>query len=387
MPEQIVRFGNRFEIANPAANILGRGGFGDVYRGADTLTGNPVAVKILKKSVLDENPDGVRRFVQEGEALGRLNHPNIVKLVAAVQESAAYYLVLEYLTGGSLRDYLAVNGALPFDRVVEASLDMCDALTRAHRLGILHRDLKPDNVLLDTDGTFKLADFGLAQVVDSTAATMGGAILGTPAYIAPEHFQGAGHTEKTDIWALGVMMYEMLSGNAPFRGENCLEMRKSVISSPTPDLKASCSDIPDALCFLLYQMLEKEPRRRISSARAIGTQLETIQKAIESDKTRSTPSRRATSSSGRIISSDMRAASAKHNLPAFAVAFVGRSRELQELSARVLLWGRCRTRRARSREPSPHRLAIPWTMCGSPLDPRLRRAQSRRKPTQAEHTP
>jgi serine/threonine-protein kinase len=154
--------GGRFEIADPERDLLGRGGMGDVYRGIDTRTGELVAVKVLRSEVVTGAPDAVARFIREGEALRELNHPNIVKMVAAVEEGGRHYLVMEYVPGGSLRDLLERQEALPVTRTVEIALEVADALTRAHHLGIIHRDLKPSNVLLAEDGTPRVSDFGHA---------------------------------------------------------------------------------------------------------------------------------------------------------------------------------------------------------------------------------
>ena len=151
---------NRYRIDSE----LGRGGMGEVYRATDTQTGELVAVKALNPEVVAHTPDLVERFVREGEALRQLNHPNIVRMIAAVQEQGQHYLIVEYVSGGSLADVLTAQGRLPSSRVIELALDLADALTRAHRLGIIHRDLKPANVLLAQDGTPRLADFGIAHV-------------------------------------------------------------------------------------------------------------------------------------------------------------------------------------------------------------------------------
>src|SRR5512136_3128310 len=155
---------NRFEIGDLEHDLLGRGGMGAVYRATDTQTGELVAVKALDPEVVTRTPDLVQRFVREGEALRQLNHPNIVRMIAAVEEGGRHYLVMEYVPGGSLADLLATQGKLPARRVMEIGLDLADALTRAHRLGIVHRDIKPANVMLAADGTPRLADFGLAHV-------------------------------------------------------------------------------------------------------------------------------------------------------------------------------------------------------------------------------
>ena len=173
---------DRFELQD----LLGRGGMGEVYRARDTQTGEAVAVKALNPEILARDPSLLERFIREGEALRQLNHPNIVRMIAAVEEDGRHYLVMEYIRGGSLQDLLSANGHLPNERVIQIGLDLADALTRAHRLGIIHRDLKPANVLLAEDGTPRLTDFGVAYMADSPHLTQTGVLVGTVDYLSPE---------------------------------------------------------------------------------------------------------------------------------------------------------------------------------------------------------
>jgi serine/threonine protein kinase len=177
--------GNRFVIADPAKDLLGRGGMGEVYRAIDTQTGETVAVKVLTPEVLARDPDLLERFQREGEALRRLNHPNIVRMVTAVEEDGLHYLVMEYVSGGSLEDMLQKEGRLPIAQVVKVGLEVADALTRAHHLGIIHRDLKPANVLLAQDGTPRLSDFGIAHQAGIPRVTQTGVLVGTVDYLSP----------------------------------------------------------------------------------------------------------------------------------------------------------------------------------------------------------
>jgi serine/threonine protein kinase len=183
----------RFEIRDPEHDLLGRGSMGDVYRATDTHTGELVAVKALDPGVVARDPGIVERFVREGEALRQLDHPNIVRMVAAVEDGGQHYLVMEYVAGGSLQDLLDATRpvrSVPITRVLEIALDLADALTRAHRLGIIHRDLKPANVLLAGDGTPRLTDFGIARVSEGPRLTETGVLVGTPNFLSPEACEG-----------------------------------------------------------------------------------------------------------------------------------------------------------------------------------------------------
>src|SRR5574341_778776 len=176
----------RYEIEE----IIGQGGMGEVYRGRDTQTGRTVAIKSLKSDLLVAQPDMLERFEREGEILRKLNHPSIVKMLDTVHSDDRHYLVMEYVEGGALADLLKKQPQLPVARVLEIALDLADALTRAHRLGVVHRDIKPGNVLLAADGTPRLTDFGTAHIGDRTRLTEAGTVIGTYAYLSPEACNG-----------------------------------------------------------------------------------------------------------------------------------------------------------------------------------------------------
>jgi ABC-type oligopeptide transport system substrate-binding subunit/Tfp pilus assembly protein PilF len=257
---------------------IGRGSMGKVYRATDLHTGELVAVKALDPGVFARDPGILERFVREGEALRQLNHPNIVRMVAAVEDEGRHYLVMEYVAGGSLQDLLDVQGALPAPRVMEIALDLADALTRAHRLGIVHRDLKPANVLLAEDGTPRLTDFGIARVSEGPRLTETGVLMGTPDFLSPEACNGQALDERTDIWAFGVLLFEMLAGGTPFPGDSLMAKLTAILTQPVPDLGKLCPEAPQALVDLICRMLEKDRQQRIPSVRLVGAELEAILK-------------------------------------------------------------------------------------------------------------
>lgn len=270
--------GGRFELGV----LIGQGGMGDVYHGRDTQTGQTVAIKSLRPDVTTNSLELVERFEREGEALRKLDHPNIVKMLAAIQQDGHHYLVMEYVGSGSLKELLEETPRLPVKRVLEIALDLSDALIRAHRLKIIHRDLKPANVLLAEDGTPRLTDFGVAQMGDLSHVTESGALIGTYAYMSPEGCMGGELDVRADIWSFGVMLYEMLAGRRPFEGTQPAAVITAILQKPTPNLLELRPDVPVLLANLVYAMLEKEPSARMSSARLVGAEVEAFLKGSDS---------------------------------------------------------------------------------------------------------
>ena len=266
----------RFHIADLAKDQLGRGVMGKVYRATDSQTGERVAVKALDPAVVGSSAEISERFRREGEVLRQLNHPNIVKMIASFEEAGRSYLVMEYVPGGSLQDLLIAQKRLPSRRVIQISLDLADALTRTHRLGIIHRDLKPANILLAEDGTPRLTDFGCAFLSDWTPLTQAGVVVGTAHYLSPEACCGEPVDARADIWALGVTVFELLSGQRPFAGSNFTATITAILMQPAPSLPALVPDVPQPLVALVQRMLEKDPRKRISSVELVGAELEAI---------------------------------------------------------------------------------------------------------------
>lgn len=329
---------DRFEIVlndTNRENFLGQGGMGAVYIGRDTRTDEKVAIKLLKQELLVRDPEMVERFIREGDALRKLNHPNIVKMMGAHEQEGVNYLIMEYVTGGSLRDVLLRKHRLSVQQALYIALDLADALTRAHRLDILHRDIKPDNVLIAEDGTPRLTDFGMARLGRSSHLTQDGAVVGTLAYMAPELFQGGEADERTDIWSFGVLMYEMLAGERPYPYEQPGQLINAIIGQNTPFLDAVRNDIPTGLIDLIQRMLAKDRHSRIASVRLIGAELE----AIIRGATSTLQAVAAADSTGRFDLTPtpepvpLGQPAIKHNLPSQPTPFVGREKEINELNA------------------------------------------------------
>lgn len=268
--------GNRFQLGDS----IGVGGMATVYRAIDTQTDETVAIKHLKREVILEDPGIVGRFEREGEALRRLNHPNIVKILGTIVEDDQHYVVMEYVGGGDLNDLIRQhrkdNTTIPIERILEIALDLSDALTRAHRLKIIHRDIKPANILVADDGTPRLTDFGVAHFSDSTQMTKTGALIGTLAYLSPEACSGEPLDGRGDIWSFGVLLYELLTLRRPFDENNTAALINAILSKNPVDVATLRPDTPSELVYLLHQMLAKDPDDRIATARLVGAELEAI---------------------------------------------------------------------------------------------------------------
>ncbi|MGA9398717.1 MAG: protein kinase [Anaerolineaceae bacterium] len=269
--------------------VIGSGTTGTVYRGHDLQSNEPVAIKVLHADILLNAPELLERFRREGEALRRLEHPNIVKVFTTVEENGQHCLIMEYVAGGSLATRLQQQTTLPVEQSIAISLELADALTRAHHLNILHRDIKPANILLSQDGTPRLTDFGLARISNSPSITTTGAMIGTPYYLSPEACYQQDVDERTDIWAFGVVIFEMVTGQRPFTGDTLFDVVYAIKNQPIPEWPLQREDIPASLADLISGMLRKDRPARIGSARQVGVELEKIQKWLQIPENLRTP--------------------------------------------------------------------------------------------------
>ena len=263
-----------YEILEP----LGAGGMGEVYRARDTRLDRTVALKRLNAD-LAAQPDGRRRFEREARAISRLNHPHICTLFDVVREDQIDFLVMELVEGETLAARLE-RGLLPVDETIRLSAQICDALAAAHRQNVVHRDLKPANVMLTSRGV-KLLDFGLAALrggdegAGDPHVTATGVIMGTPAYMAPEQLQGRDADVRADIFALGAVMHEMLTGRRAFAGGSSAEIASAILERD-PELTNFRRDVPESLAWAIRTCLAKHPDERWQSAADLARQLQWI---------------------------------------------------------------------------------------------------------------
>ena len=255
-------------------NELGRGGMGVVYRGYDTLLERDVAIKVLSESGLGSAGRG--RLLNEARAVAQLDHPNITPVYDAGEENGASFIVMQYIAGNTLFD----RPPETTDETIQVAIQICNALQHAHAHGIIHRDLKPENVLITPDGTAKLTDFGLARSVSSRMSSAG-TIVGTVFYLAPEQALGQDFDGRADLYALGVMLYEMTSGRLPFTADDPLAVISQHINSPVVPPRAHNEEIPLELDSIIVKMLNKDPEDRPPDAAEVKQALEKIRSAPE----------------------------------------------------------------------------------------------------------
>lgn len=245
---------------------LARGGMADVYEGEDTLLNRKVAIKVLH-SQFSADEAFVKRFRREAQAAANLSHPNVVGIYDWGQSETTYFIVMELVEGRSLRDVLRSEGALLPRRATEIAADTAAALSIAHQAGLVHRDVKPGNILLSRDGSVKVTDFGIARAWDdSQELTRTGAVIGTATYFSPEQAQGAAADTRSDVYALGVVLYEMLTGRPPFTGDSPMAVAFQHVSAEAPPPGSLNADVAQSLDAVVTKALCKDPAARYQSA-------------------------------------------------------------------------------------------------------------------------
>lgn len=271
---QIEILGERYQLQDP----IGRGGMATIYRGHDTRMDRIVAIKVLRE-VYSTDPKFVTRFQREAKAASALQHPNIVQVYDYGQSDGNYFIVMELIEGTDLRRYLRSRGVLAIDRAIIIAHDVALGLGAAHRRGIVHRDVKPQNVLVGRDGSIKLTDFGIASVykdINAERLTTTGMTLGTVQYYAPEQAQGEIVNPAADVYALGIVMYEMLTGRTPFDGDTPVAVAMQHIQDiPTPPSQLN-PGIPPALEEIILRCLEKVPEMRYRDGSSLARALELL---------------------------------------------------------------------------------------------------------------
>jgi serine/threonine-protein kinase len=247
---------------------LGQGGMNDAYKARDRATGRTVVLKVPFFSLIGD-PATYSRYQRELEIGKRLHHPNIQELLdeGRLEGGVSPYLVLEYVDGTLLREYLRQHAPLPVEEAITIAIQLADALQYCHEHGVVHRDLKPENILIEPDGTVKLVDFGIALLKGARRLTFRRLTtgFGTPDYMAPEQVQGDRGDARTDLYALGVMLYEMLTGEVPYRGDSPLAVMSQRVTTDAPLLRRARPGLPPHLEAVIWRALRRDPGERYAS--------------------------------------------------------------------------------------------------------------------------
>jgi predicted Ser/Thr protein kinase len=254
--------------------VVGHGGMSSVYRAHDSLLERYVALKVLHQQY-NEDEDFVERFKREARSVAQLQHPNIVTVIDRGEEDGRQYIVFEFIDGENLKELVVRKGRLGVRDALEIALEVAQGLAFAHEHGLVHRDVKPQNVLLNGDGRAKVTDFGIARSLDvEHGMTQTGTVLGTSNYIAPEQASGQPVDAHTDVYSLGVVLYEMLTGEVPFPGENFVAVAMKHIQEPSPSVLDVRGDVPLRIAEMVDRALEKDPEHRFPTMNAFAAEIE-----------------------------------------------------------------------------------------------------------------
>ncbi len=248
---------DRYEIIKS----IGEGGMANVYLANDTFLDRKVAVKVLRGDLANDEKF-IRRFQREAYAASTLSHPNIVEMYDVGEDNGTYYIVMEYIEGRTLKQLLKKRGSLTAPEVVDIMLQLTDGISHAHDMYIIHRDLKPQNIMISDDGKIKITDFGIAMALNSTQLTQTNSVMGSVHYLPPEQASGKGSTIKSDIYSMGIMLFELLTGKLPFKGENAVEIALKHMKDDIPSVRKINSNIPQSLENIVLKATAKNPKNR-----------------------------------------------------------------------------------------------------------------------------
>jgi serine/threonine-protein kinase len=268
-------FAGRYQIVAE----LGKGGMGAVYKALDTQINEEVAIKLIRPEIAADEKK-LERFSNELKLARKIAHKNVCKMYHLEKGEETPYISMEYLEGKDLKKLIWEKETLPAEEAVGIAQQVCEGLVEAHRLGVVHRDLKPQNIMIDKDGQAKIMDFGIARSVEAPGVTQTGVIIGTPDYISPEQAEGQEADHRSDIYSLGVIMYEMVTGSVPFKGDTALSVALKHKAQLPLDPRKHNPAIPDELSRLILICMEKDRNRRYQTARDLLDDLRNIEHGL-----------------------------------------------------------------------------------------------------------
>jgi len=256
------KIGKRYEIVKS----IGEGGMANVYLANDTILDRKVAIKVLRGD-LSNDEKFIRRFQREALSVSNLSHPNVVEVYDVGEEEGQHYIVMEYIEGKTLKQLLHKRGSLTLTEVIDIMNQLTDGLAHAHDAYIIHRDIKPQNIMIQDDGLIKITDFGIAMALNSTQLTQTNSVMGSVHYLPPEQANGKGSTMKSDIYSLGILMYELLTGNVPFKGDNAVEIALKHLKEKIPSIRRQNPTIPQSVENIVLRATAKNPKNRYDSVK------------------------------------------------------------------------------------------------------------------------
>ena len=256
------KINDRYEIVKS----IGEGGMANVYLAQDTILDRKVAVKVLRGD-LSSDDKFIRRFQREALSVSNLSHPNIVEVYDVGEEDGEHYIVMEYIEGKTLKQLLKKRESLTLTEVIDIMTQLTDGISHAHESYIIHRDIKPQNIMIEDDGKVKITDFGIAMALNATQLTQTNSVMGSVHYLPPEQASGKSATIKSDIYSMGILMYELLTGNVPFKGDNAVEIALKHMKDKIPSIRKQDPSIPQSVENILLKATAKNPRNRYDSAK------------------------------------------------------------------------------------------------------------------------
>ncbi len=264
---------------------IGEGGMANVYLAYDTILEREVAVKVLRGDLANDEKF-VKRFQREAKAASSLNHPNIVEMYDVGEDDGNYFIVMEYVNGKTLKSLIKKRGALSLSETIDIMLQLTSGIACAHDSYIIHRDIKPQNVMILEDGRVKITDFGIAVALNSTELTQTNSVMGSVHYLPPEQANGSGATVKSDIYSLGILMYELLTGKLPFKGDNAVEIAIKQMKDKLPSIIAQNPNVPQSVENVVLRACAKNPENRYESVREMHEDLKNVLSESRSDEPR-----------------------------------------------------------------------------------------------------